>query len=294
MKFITLLVLCLAFSLVISTRLFNRHRNHHKHKLSTKGAFMDFIAGFINGATGQDAVTVCKNALDGKDGDVASNKEVASKEETPLWQKILKLLGKIIDVCCKWKSKIIEWITKKWRRYRRLFLQGKSTKGFWGDIWNGIKSAGNAIVETVKDVAHHVYKVGEFVWKSAQELWTWLKEKIENLFGPIFDAFKAMKKKIMDWIETNPTIKALLRWLKCIMTAKDAAKGLISIAKGFITLIPKLTNPVGWVQLAVNLICGWEKLKNGIEAMLKAIKGENSARNWGEFAGNIIAAISGA
>ncbi len=103
------------------------------------------------------------------------------KPSNTVLQTALKYLGKRIDIACKYfRADIESWFEsklKKYRRYWRLFLQGK-TKGIW-DWVNYVKDKISSIVEKLKDsvVGQAVTAIKDVAVKTASQVWTWVKKK---------------------------------------------------------------------------------------------------------------------
>jgi len=63
------------------------------------------------------------------------------------------------------------------------------------------------------------------------------------------------------------------------------------------TLIPRLAAGVGWVELCLNLFCGWRQVQKAIEWLIKANDEHDplvAYSHHGHFAGYLIEAVSGA
>jgi len=90
----------------------------------------------------------------------------------------------------------------------------------------------------------------------------------------------------------------LYTFVKCLMDKNliKGVKGLYDTVTGMIELIPLLSTPVGWIKLVVNLVCGWEDLKNGINALTSGISESDRLKKfnyYGKFAGFFFKAIAG-
>jgi len=190
----------------------------------------------------------------------------------------------------------------------RLFLQGKTRRRFslaWSlsGMWDSIKSTasdiGNAIVSGAKAVGTAVIKAGEWVGKKDEDLYNYVKEQINTLLQPVYALFDAIKAKVIAWMSKSPLLVKLLAIGQCLYKndVVKGIKGIFNAVKGMIELIPKLATPAGWIELVVNLVCGWEDLKNGIESLVAAIaeKADRLKRFnlYGKFAGFIFKAIAG-
>jgi len=306
MKLISLFVLLLAFSCLFTRRV---HRYSHRRGPADNIVYQ-FILGFVAELSGQPAaIDECSQQVKGwesaateENGD--TEKQVGGETSTT-FQKVLGYLGKAIDAVCNFKENIIGWLTKSFRRYIRLFIQGKTTRRFrWslGGMWDSIKSAavavGDAVVSGAKTIGNAVVKGVEWVGKKADELFTYVKGQINTLLEPVYNLFEQIKAKFLAWLEKNPLMKKLFEFAKCFLTNSGVKgiKTLFNAVKSVVELIPKLATPAGWIELLVNLVCGWESLKDGINFLLSGIKETNAAKKYnffGKFAGKIFEAIAG-
>lgn len=209
---------------------------------------------------------------------------VASGDAKSTWETVLTYVGKAVDLVCKIKDKILGWLTKRYRRYMRLFLEGKlkngihwSLSGIWESIKEHVKTAVGAVTDAI----------------------TTAKNWIHAQFEPFLNAFEAMKQKVIDFLKQNPFLKFIIEHIQNIKDCKtlgDDAKKLWGLLTSLVTFIPTLATANGWVTLLVNLVCSWKKLKLAIEALVAGIKESDAvkkARQFGKFAGNLVLGVLG-
>lgn len=221
--------------------------------------------------------------------------------------KVLTFIGDAIDLVCSYKIKLICTLTGKARRFRRLLLQGKVSKtgNWWNpvDVWNDVQKITTKITSTIvsgtKAIGNKVVDGVKWVGKEAKQLAKYIGEKLKTIFKPVMDLFDKIKTKIVHFITTNPTIQKALAFFKCMLSngAVRAILTLIKVIKGFITLIPTLATPAGWVQLLVNLICGWKDLRDGIKFLGQGFSTTDMPTKFnyfGKFTGRLLKAASGA
>ena len=79
--------------------------------------------------------------------------------------------------------------------------------------------------------------------------------------------------------------KAVINFIKCATDGTKLAKGAKDFFMPFLSIpanIAKLValDPTAWVKLIVNMICGWETLKNSIVALKEAWTEKDSTKKW--------------
>jgi len=310
MKLVTLLILLICLSAITSRRVHHRARHHHRQ--SKNGAYQFFL-GFIQALSGaENLIDSCTKLVPGwesatddeeKSGDSTDN-QVASQQST--FQLILPYLTKAIDAVCNFKEKIITYLTGKFRRYIRLFLQGKTRKrfrlawflsGMWDSIVSVASDIGEAVVSGAKAVGNTIIKAGEWVGKKVEDLYNFVKEQIGSALQPVFDLFDQLKPKIIAWLQKSPLLAKLIAIGQCLYEndAVKGIKGIYNTLKAMVEIIPKLATPAGWVELIVNLVCSWENLKNGIQALIAGIAEKDKLIKYnfyGKFTGFLFRAIA--
>jgi hypothetical protein len=201
--------------------------------------------------------------------------EIQGEQST--WEKILGYLGAGIDAICQYKDQLISFLGGKYRRYMRLFLQGRihgrmrwRLAGFFGNVWNGIKKAGSAVVSGVK-------KAGAWVADKASQAWNWVKEQAMKLVQPILNLIESIKQKVMNFIQNNPILKKAYDFFQCFMNNQgmEGAQNIVNKVKAIIAMLGTLTTPIGWVKLIANLVCNWRIIKEGIDYLKAALREGN-------------------
>lgn len=309
MKLVYLLLILVAFQAVTSRRIRRHHARHH-HRAPADNIVYQFILGFITALGGQEKlITECSAQFPGWESASTAQTDTTQTEMagTPTtFQTVLKYLGMAIDAICNFKDNIIEFLTKKFRRYVRLFLQGKVRgrfgRGFFSGIWNGIKkgaaAVGNAVVSGAKAVGNTIIKGAEWVGKKAEELFAWCEKKFQELLEPVYELFESIKAKVVAWLEKNPTIKKLLEFGVCFLNNNGvkAIKTMFNAIKSIVELVPLLATPAGWIKLVINLVCGWKSLKEGIEAFIEGWNNTSAPHKFNRYGyavGKFAEAIAG-
>jgi len=65
--------------------------------------------------------------------------------------------------------------------------------------------------------------------------------------------------------------------------------------KAFVELIPRLASLHGWIQVIVNLICGWKEVKEAITILKAALNDGNAVKRYhgfGKFVGLFVKVTS--
>ncbi len=326
MKFILIFCLISSFFIFEAKRLrirrYHSHSHSHRHSLThryhyrgpSNNILYQFILGFIAELSG--APKLIDDCLDQVPGWESAGTTEETKDETTkqmggdtssTLSKVLKFVGGAIDLVCAYKIKLICSLTKKARRFQRLLLQGKvrRNQSWWNpvDLWDDVKTSASKISEAVvsgaKKLGNAVKEGAQWVGKKASELGNYIKEQLIKVFKPVSDLFDSIKQKIINFYTTNPLIQKVIKFVKCFLKngIVRAVKNLIKVFKGLITLIPTLGSPAGWVQLLVNLICGWKDLKIGVEFLLKGLKETEKLvkfNDFGKFAAHMLKACVGA
>ncbi len=319
--FLILLTLS-TLSFIAPHRLRHKYRNKARFHLKTVAVadniLYQFLLGCVAELSGQPAfIDECSKQVPGwesagvtEDKDVAAKKAESTdevlKSEVPTWKKILGYLGTAINIVCTLKSKIIDFLTKKRRRWNRLFAQGQAkTKRFkfdFGKFISGAKQAfedvGNAISKGAQKVKSAVVEGVDWAKKKASEISDFLKQKIQEKVKPVLELYEDIKAKFTNWLSKHPIMEKTFNFLKCIITNKGAQgiKAMVDAVKSLIALIPKLGSPAGWITLIVNLVCGWEDLRDGIQFLLSGMKETDRKKKYnfyGKFTGKLIKAIAG-
>jgi len=271
-----------------------------------------FIIGFLSELSGTpEFFDLCSKKVEGWES-VGTQEELndnVDKElgtERSTLDKILGYLGKGIDLICGFKDNIIGFLSKKLRRYFRLFLHGRTRRrrfrwtvsGLWDDIKSVANDVGESIVKGTSKAGSSVIDGVKWVGKKSSEAVEYVKDKLDTLLKPLFDLFEKIKAKIMNFLTKHPLLLKLLLFARCFLenNGVKAIKTLVTALTALVSLVPKLATPAGWVEVIVNLICGWKDLKEGIDFLKKGLdeKDKNKRFNfYGKFTGKIAAALAG-
>jgi hypothetical protein len=233
-----------------------------------------------------------------------AEKAVGGETQSAL-DKILTYLGEAIDLVCEYKVKLICTLTSSAKRYRRLLLQGKISRRrrwwFADAIWDIVSTAAvsvtNAVVSGVKAIGNVIIDGAKWVGKKASELGEYVLSKLQTIFQPVSDLFDTIKQNIVNYFTSNPLVQQAIKFFKCFASngAVRVVKTLISVVKNTIELVPSLTTPAGWVNLLINLICGWKDLIKAVTYLKKAWKESDRLIKYnfiGKFTGLSLKAIS--
>ena len=288
------------------TKIRNIQRKKNKHNI-----IMRYVYCFVRTLSGDaNIVNRCARQVPGLRAH-AIEEEKSKTTQTQLagstmniFNKIFSFLGVAIDMCCYFKNKIVEFFTEKSRRrYRRLFLQGKLSlmhRNIFSKLWRFIKNSVTNIaqkaIKAVKWVASRVRDAGVYVVNRAKDAYQFIKKKLLQLFRPVFNWFERMKENLLNWIKQNKLLSILITFCECFQRTFMTSQKLKKTVNGLISLVPSLATPVGWINLVVNLICNWKKLKESIIALryglmtrIKHIK----YCQFGIFTAKLFEAISG-
>jgi len=134
---------------------------------------------------------------------------------------------------------------------------------------------------------------------TAQQVSDYVTRKLAEIWKPIGNALEKLKQKIIGWFMKNTFFAKLgnngTGFLNCFISIKTVST-IASFVTIFFSLLAKATTPVGWVSMVINLVCSWEYLKMGIEALSAAWKATNipeKYNSYGKMFGYLIMAIGG-
>jgi hypothetical protein len=227
------------------------------------------------------------------------------KSQSTIYEKALALIKKAVEMICEFKDDIVKFLTAQKRRYRRLFLAGKTKNTFtWnisgliGSVTGGISKAATAVKNGVAKVKDAVVDGVKWVGKTVEEITAFIKKQLEEWFKPVFDLIDAMKDRVVKFLKEHPFLMNLLLFIQCFLKNKgvENIKSMFNAIKAFATLIPQLATIAGWVQLVANLICGWESIKEAVETLKKALAEVNKPVRYnlfGKFTGLFVKVVGG-
>jgi len=196
---------------------------------------------------------------------------------------------------------------------------GKGFRDFGDDVKNGIKGLGDDIKDKFEDFGHDIKetfeeignsKVGTFFKKTGEKIaegvtlvgdkigqgFQWFKDKCSEAFNKVVEYLKRIKDKIVEWVNGNKNIKLLISIVKCLIKVGSAYwKVQVTLTK-VATLGVTLANPIGYVTLILNFMCGWKLVKKGVEWFRQMTNEDDrlmQAEDFGRFIANIAAAFAG-
>jgi len=319
MKYLAIfLILVIGLSAVtVDSKVHKSHKAHRRHLSKTKTGsekFMQFCLGTMAAMSGQaEFIDGCLKLVPGlatvdaeeEASPDSSSKSVASSDSST-WTSILHYLGVGINVVCMFKDKIMSLFMRKkklfMRRNRKLFLQGKKLKRFDFGAWidevvDDIKSGWDSFTKIIKPGFNYIVGGINFAIEKGKKLVDFVNNALKTIFKPVNELFKSIKQKFMNWLMKSPYMRKYVPMINCIIAlpAAKAIVALISALTGFVPALTALSTPIGWANLLVNLICGWENLKSAIDSFKKAWADNTVLKfnYYGKALGYIIATISG-
>jgi len=123
-----------------------------------------------------------------------------------------------------------------------------------------------------------------------------------EMWKPIGDALESIKQKIIGWFMRNTFFAKMgnngTGFLNCFLSIKTITTNLavLGAVTKFFTTIAGLATPIGWVNLVINLVCGWQFFKMGIDKLKEAWKAVNApSKNnaYGQMFGFFMKAVGG-
>jgi len=313
------LIICIIGGEVESRRVHSRkshHRSHHRQNppkgVQSSNVVYQFLMGALAEISGAySLIDGCSTIIPKWATEVADKEEAKSSiedETKPMettFDKILGYLGAAINFACSVKDKIIEFFSKRRIRYHRLFMQGKTRKrfnwsftGFVSTVGGTISSVGSGIAAGARTLKDSVIEKVDWAKKKADDVIQYIKDKLEGLLKPILDFFDSLKVKFNAFLEKNPVLKIWFEFVKCFLKNDGikAIKGLFETLSSFVSAIGALATPAGWVKLVINLVCGWEDLRDGINFLKLGFKEKAKPAKYnfyGRFIGKFMKAIAG-
>ena len=327
MKCLAIFLILIALTAVVVDSKVHRHAKAHKshkaHKRSHLSAtgpnasskFFQFSAGSLAVLSGQEAfIDQCLATLPGWQASEAQEaaspagvEKTVSPADASTWTKILGYLGQAINVACMFKDKIMGLMRGKVRKFlrrnRKLFLQGKKVKKLnWGEIVDHVEKsvadAWDSVTKVFRKGYSYVINGVDWAMKKGKELTTYVTNVLKTIITPILTAIENLRVKLVMWLTQSPQMLKYRELVNCLISINTlkAIKGLFDALMGFITIVAALNTPAGWVDLLINLICGWQSLKNAILAFKSAWTQANvliKFNSYGKALGFMLNAIIG-
>ncbi len=292
--------------------LYHRYNRQNPPKgVTSNNLVYQFIMGCLAEVSGAySLIDGCSSTIPGwatVTNDAEEKKSSLDGETQPMQSKLDKVLGYLgtaINFACSIKDDLISFFSRRRRRFHRLFMQGKAKKFKWP--WdNLIDKAAKKIAEVSSGIAAGAKKLKDSVvdgvnWagKKADEVGQFIKDKLTGVFKPLADLWESLKQQFEDFLAKNPLLKVIFEFTKCFIQ-NDGVKNikkLFKIFKSFVAQITSLATPTGWVNLVVNLVCGWEDLRDGINFFKMAWKEAQKPAKYnyyGRATGKFMKAIAG-
>ena len=233
-----------------------------------------------------------------KDDDVKKDTGLAS-----VMTKVLGYLGIVIDIVCMVKTFILAALTRRFRRYRRLFFQGRTrrsfkyktefntilmSKGFWGKVWDSFTDFGKTVVKNVKKVYDYsaavTTKVVDTVANSSavkaiKEVGSKVMEGVEYLGDKLKKAFDWVVAKVKEaWqkiVELFTSIKdKIVGWFTkhdCVKILISSAHCLIRVSLAYIKLHVTVAKIAG-IGLKLANPAGWILILTNLLCGWKLVK----------------------
>jgi len=275
MKFELLVFLILFSAMSISARKARSHSKYgNKMKDFKQTRVYAFLKGFITELAGKEHIMeACHDDLIkstkevGADTEPENSTAVAaakkSKDEddkkdtgvATVMKKVLGYLGIVIDIVCMVKTFILSAMTRRFRRYRRLFFQGRTrrafkyktefntilmSKGFWGAVWDSFTDFGNSVVKKVKKVYDYSVAVTKkavtavkstTAYKAAAKVVNKVKEGVEYVGDKLKSAFDWVVKKVKEaWQKIVELFTGIKNKIVGWFTKHDCVKIIIASA----------------------------------------------------------------
>ena len=196
---------------------------------------------------------------------------------------IVRVIGAVIKLACKFKGPITSFIKKVCgaRRLRRRFMLVEVGSKKWGwikraynKVKRGIKKVVRKVVNAIKDVA---------MWAIRGILW---------VFKKCASAIISVKNKVVGFFKSD-LFKKILHFFKCLLTFRNAARTLIKNIKNFKKALIKMSNLAGFIEVFVNAVCNWREFQTVVEYFVSAAKNSGSSKyNFiGKGVGGLVQAI---
>jgi len=179
-----------------------------------------------------------------------------------------------------------------------LFITNKVEKIARATANLSLREIAQNLITGVYDIGSLVIDGANLLKKTVEQCLNYLKEKIQELFKPFWDLLDRIKTKIMNYLLKSELFRTLFPFAECFVglhQVKESIK-MFSTITTLIVKIPQLAVGFGWIELCVNLFCGWRQVKQAIEWLLKANDEPDPLEAYsshGKFAGYLMGAVAG-
>jgi hypothetical protein len=238
------------------------------------------------------------------------------------WDKFTGMLTKVVEFICLAKDTVEAFFSDGrrlfLRRQRRLFNQGKRmmrvTWWKWietavnavSKVTSWVTNAGTALFNKAKALGNKFADIVvdgiQLAKATAAQIGEWTKKQLKAIFAPVGEFFDTIKSNFIG-IFKGGYWKTFTNLVTCVNAVGSVVnKGVKDFFLPFLSIPANITklialDPVTWIKFIVNMICGWEKLKNAWTALKtgwKATDPKVKWNNYGQFVGNIAAFVVGA
>lgn len=268
------LVLLLVFC---SVELRKVHRYHHSRR-SVGNNLWQLVLGALTSLAGSSGESLVQKCLPAKLQNAGTDESSATGElasSSTAWQIITKVGKVAIQLFCKFKSVVLDKILKLINRRRFFIMTRRGIRDAFKKVGRGIKNVAKKAVAGVKAVASALNPVAI----------------VEKIISGVRTAIQKIKAFFAS--KTWATIKLVF---ECVRDAREAARNVVNVVKGFIEVIKKLAKGVpGIVEVLIDCICNYESFLKAIDLLIHAIKknGVERVNYIGRFLGQLVVAISG-
>jgi len=184
----------------------------------------------------------------------------------------------------------------------------KGVTGIRHEIGDKIDYIENGVKNTIEELGHT--KLGSFIKDTGEKIaegvtlvgdklkegFEWFKNKVSEAFHKVVEYLDQIKNKIEEWVTGNKNIKLLISVSKCLMKVGEAYWKVKVTLEKIATLGVSLFNPIAYVTLVLNFMCGWKLVRKAVDYFSKMTSEEDrllQADYFGRFIANIAAAFAG-
>ena len=314
MKFVITLFLILSVMFVAIDSRRARSRAHHRsHTVNNK--FYEGLAGEAVGNSSLGVTCAASNTINPTATDAGTVKfvRIFSTDMKP-WDKFKEFLTSAVNVVCLVKDLVsglvnafVQLLKRRMRRYIRRFLEGRTTRtfnyGFFGGIGqridNAISSASKAISDGVTSVVNGAKKAlnttVDYIGKKSAEITNAIKKCISSIFEKAMEVFMEIRTTVQDWF-VSPVLNAAKKFFECLKNTLASNAKLLAVVVGILEkMVLILLFPLGWVRIAVGLLCAYDQFSAAIAFLKRAITEKAEETRWemlGRFFGKLLYAVA--
>jgi len=307
-----LALICL--SPLTESKRIKKHKSHSPKKF-TKDTYTSYFFNLFSGFSFE----ICSGiSVDNCFAEEWKDKKPSSEDTKTIdgvfntesyWQKVEPYLVSTVDMVCKvhslkysLTSYVYGQVGWKYRRNKRLFLQGKRKRfNDWG-FYNWVAEKTSTIADAATDLVSGVVDVGgavaNWTYEQAKEM---IKETITNYFKPVIDIYVNHLKEPLEKFFKSDVFKKLQKTLLCFKSLANgiykAEKNLTGVINNIITNVNNIYqgDPIMWIEVIISLICKAQSFKALIKVLFDAVKftGKERWHSVGLFIGKFFLLIGG-